>query len=246
MAGGDPLRPAVHGGALTMSSAQEALEARAGYVFRDRALLAQALIHASADAGISNERLEFLGDRVLGLVIASHLHERFPDAEEGSLSLRLNALVRKEACGEVGKALQLEAAIRASAGEARGAMAASIIADATEALIGAIFLDGGYKAARDFVLRHWQAQFERPVTSGQDAKTRLQEWTQARLKGKGLPQYRELSRSGSDHAPVFSVEVSVAGTGSAVGLGPSKRQAEQDAAQKLLEMLGHSGPNTSA
>lgn len=229
-----------------MSGAHEALEARAGYSFRDRELLAQALTHASADAGLSNERLEFLGDRVLGLVIASHLHERFPAAEEGELSLRFNALVRKEACGEVGKALQLDAALRASAGEVRGAMAASIIADATEALLGAIFLDGGYKAARDFVLRHWQAQFERPVTSGQDAKTRLQEWAQARLKGKGLPQYRELSRSGSDHAPVFAVEVSVPGAGSAEGQGSSKRQAEQAAAQKLLEKLGQSGSNSPA
>lgn len=229
-----------------MSGAHEALEARAGYHFRDRALLAKALTHASADAGVSNERLEFLGDRVLGLAIAGFLHERFPDADEGELSLRLNALVRKEACSEVGRALSLDAAIRASAGEVRGAMAASIIADATEALIGAIFLDGGYKAARDFVLRHWQSQFERPVTSGQDAKTRLQEWAQARLKGKGLPQYRELSRTGSDHAPVFCVEVSVPGAGCAEGKGPSKRQAEQEAAQKLLEMLGHSGSNSPA
>lgn len=228
-----------------MDSAQQALEVRAGYRFSDATLLAQALTHASADAGLSNERLEFLGDRVLGLVIASHLHERFPDAEEGELSLRLNALVRKEACGEVGKALALDAVIRASAGEARGAMAASIIADATEALIGAIFLDGGYKAARDFVLRHWHTQFDRPVISGQDAKTRLQEWAQARLKGKGLPHYRELSRSGSDHAPVFVVEVSVPGAGSAEGRGSSKRQAEQEAAQKLLEKLEHSGSNTS-
>ncbi len=228
-----------------MAGRDEALQTRAGYRFRDTALLALALTHSSAEAGQSNERLEFLGDRVLGLVIAAHLHDIFPDTDEGGLSLRFNALVRKEACAEVGRALDLDAAIHVASGEARASITASMIADATEALIGAIFLDGGYKAARDFVLTHWQAQFHRPVTSGQDAKTRLQEWAQGRGRGTVLPLYREIGREGLDHAPVFRVEVSLEGQ-SATGEGPSKRQAEQAAAQKLLVKLGQSGSNTPA
>ena len=217
-----------------------ALVARLGHRFSDETLLDLALSHSSAvgTAGgrglFNNQRLEFLGDRVLGLVIAEWLLERFPDAEEGELAVRLNALVRRETCAEVAERVDLGASLVLGAGEDRagGREKAAILGDACEAVIAALYLDGGISAAARFIKAEWAGLLEGPVPVRRDAKTALQEWTQAR--GRGIPSYREVGRSGPDHAPDFTVRVQVSGLTPADGTGGSKRHAEQAAARAML------------
>lgn len=222
----------------TPSEKAAALEAAAGYAFSDRGLLDMALTHASVPKSpCNNERLEFLGDRVLGLVVAEMLYRAFPDEREGDLAKRLTALVQQAALARVAAELSLGSYVRLSAGEikAGGVKKDTILADAVEALIGAIYLDGGFGAAGDFVRARWQtllATFESPP---EDAKTRLQEWAQA--KGLPLPEYRVLSRTGSDHSPVFEVEVEVKGQGKAAASASSKRNGEKAAAALLLARI---------
>lgn len=219
-----------------------ALEDTLGHVFTDQALLRRALTHASADSAVSNERLEFLGDRVLGLVIAETLHERFPQEPEGLLTRRLHALVRWESCALVGEAIELWSALVLTksetandGGRARGA----IVGSAVEALIAALYLDGGLEAARAFITRHWLPLLDTLPTDRRDAKTRLQEWSQSGGRGeRGAPAYTLVSRDGPDHAPHFVVEVRVAGHEPAQGQGASKREAEQAAADALLAREG--------
>jgi len=220
----------------------KALETRLGIQFSDLPLLQRALMHPSAldrlpDAG-TNQRFEFMGDRVLGLIIAEALLERFPRAEEGELALLYNALVRKEACAAVAEKLDLGAYLILGPGEERagGREKPAILADACEALIAAIYFEGGLEAVRTFVLREWQPLFEAPPKPGRDAKTALQEWAQS--KGFGLPVYRVKGRSGPDHAPLFTVEVEVKGVKPVEGSASSKRQAEQAAAEALLSQQG--------
>jgi len=213
------------------------LEERLGHRFQDEALLKRALTHASADAQRSNERLEFLGDRVLGLVVAEKLQALYPQDNEGALALKLNALVRQEACAAaaqvagLGDHIVLAKSEMASGGRGRPA----ILACACEAVIAALYLDGGLDAARSFVARNWEQAFASLTQDMRDAKTSLQEWAQAR---KLAPQYRQVGREGPDHAPRFTVEVSVAGFGPETGEGGSKREAEQDAARRLLDKIG--------
>ena len=214
-----------------------ALQGRLGYRFKDSALLERALTHASTDTKQSYERLEFLGDRVLGLVIADLLYRRFGEEPEGALAKRHTGLVRLETLARVGRELGLGAALRLEGGdlaEHRGNP--SLIADSCEAVLAAIFLDGGYKAAEDVVVRFWTPLLEEDLTPPQDPKTALQEWAQA--KGLALPSYKEVSRSGPDHALHFVIEVSLEGHGPARGEGNSKRAAEKAAADQLLSELG--------
>lgn len=213
------------------------LEAALAYRFSDPGLLDMALTHASAKAdrgAIDNERLEFLGDRVLGLVIAEALLVRFPAAHEGELAPRFNELVRKKTLADLAQSLGLPAAIRLAKGEiVEGSRAReTILADACEAVIAAIYLDGGLAPARDFVLRSLKDHFERLRDVPRDAKTALQEWAQAR--GGPPPSYSIIARSGPDHAPRFTVRVVVQNVGTADGEGLSRRNAEQAAAQALL------------
>jgi ribonuclease-3 len=216
-----------------------ALEGRLDHVFRNPELLARALTHASADARASNERLEFLGDRVLGLVIAEKLYATFPDDSEGALALKLNALVRKEACAAAAEAAGLAGRLILANSEAGsgGRQKAVILASACEAVIAALYLDGGMAPARAFIEHYWEGQFAALNDDMRDAKTALQEWAQSR-KGSGGPVYRLVSREGPDHAPRFEIEVRVKGAEPATGQGGSKREAEQAAAQALLESLG--------
>jgi len=215
------------------------VEDRLGYRFRDPALLERALTHASATSKASNERLEFLGDRVLGLVIAERLFADNPADPEGALALKLNTLVRQEACAAAFEAagiaghLVLARAETASGGRKK----AVILAGACEAVIAALYLDGGMPPARAFIERYWDAMVSSLPQEMRDAKTALQEWSQAR-KGGGVPVYKMTGRSGPDHAPRFTVEVSVSGQEPAVGEGGSKRDAEQDAAHKMMVRLG--------
>jgi len=220
-----------------------AFEQRIGYRFKDPALLEQALTHISALSGARNraasyQRLEFLGDHVLGLVISDMLFRAFARADEGEMSRRLADLVRKEACADVGRAIDLGAAIRLGASEANagGRGRTAILADVCEALIGAVFVDGGYPAAAALIERFWSERMRTPARPLRDSKTVLQEWAQAR--GLPTPAYREVERKGPDHDPEFRVTVELPDLAPAEGLGRSKRAAEQAAAAAMLTRAG--------
>jgi ribonuclease-3 len=218
-------------------------EERIGYRFKDPALLEQALTHISALTGARNragsyQRLEFLGDHVLGLVISDMLFRAFTRADEGEMSRRLADLVRKEACADVGRTIELGAAIRLGASEANagGRARTAILADVCEALIGAVFIDGGYPAASALIERLWSERMRTPARPLRDSKTVLQEWAQAR--GLPTPAYREVERKGPDHDPEFRVTVELPDLAPAEGMGRSKRSAEQAAAAAMLTRAG--------
>jgi ribonuclease-3 len=221
-----------------MTKARDArgrLEAVLGHRFKNSDLLAEALTHRSAadEATPSNERLEFLGDRVLGLVIAGMLIGRFPSADEGELSRRHTALVRREALAEVAESIDLQSHVIFGPSDAKaGRENAGLLADACEAVIGALFLDGGLDVARSFIENAWAEMIVDGDAGQRDAKTRLQEWAQAR--GRSLPEYEVTNREGPAHAPRFVVTVRVEGEAPASGEGGSKRAAEQAAAVALL------------
>ena len=222
-----------------MADRISAFETRIGRSFIDRALLERALTHASHGDGRSrtqsNERLEFLGDRVLGLLAASWLHAEFADVDEGGLAHRLNAIVDKGGCARAARRCRLGEALRLSPAEDRmgGRDKDSILADACEAVIGALYLDGGLDAARAFFDTMWAEELAGLTQRPKDAKSRLQEWAAAR--GLGSPVYEILGRKGPDHRPVFSVAVRVDGAGEAIGEGGSKQAAQQAAAHALFE-----------
>jgi ribonuclease-3 len=220
-----------------------AFEDRIGYRFKDPALLEQALTHISALTGARNragsyQRLEFLGDHVLGLVVSDMLFRTFPKADEGEMSRRLADLVRKEACADVARTIELGAAIRLGSSEnnAGGRSRTAILADVCEALIGAVFIDGGYEAACGLITRLWEQRMRTPKRPLRDPKTLLQEWAQAR--GLPTPAYREVERKGPDHDPEFRVTVELPGRGPCEGVGRSKRAAEQAAAAEMLTREG--------
>ncbi len=232
------LEPAGQAGALTSGRRDLAeLEAHLGYAFRDRSLLAQALTHVGGAASriCSYQRLEFLGDRVLGMAVAAMLVEAFPTAEEGELSRRLAGLVRRESCAAVAAGWQVEPFIRLAPGERR-TLRQAIGGDICEAIIGAVFLDGGFAAARPLVERAFAALMHAPHHPLRDPKTALQEWAQA--KGLAAPVYRELGRVGPDHAPEFTVAVRVDTLADAEARGGSKRLAEQAAAAAFMAREG--------
>ena len=219
------------------------LEDRIGYRFTDPPILEMALTHISALKGARNragsyQRLEFLGDHVLGLVISDMLYRAFPKADEGELSRRLADLVRKETCTEIARSVDLGAVIRVGSSEhnAGARSRPAILADVCEAVIGAVYLDGGYKAAEEVVERLWQVRLRATAQPLRDPKTVLQEWAQAR--GLPTPAYREIARSGPDHSPEFRVAVQLPALAPAEGLGRSKRAAEQAAAAAMLAREG--------
>jgi len=218
------------------------LETRIGYDFVDKSLLDSALTHISALSGKSRtgsyQRLEFLGDHVLGLVISDMLYRAFGKADEGELSRRLADLVRKEACAEVARSIDLGAAIRLGTSEANagGRQRAAILADVCEALVGAVFIDGGYAAAAAMVEQLWGERLRTPARPLRDPKTVLQEWAQAR--GLPTPSYREVARTGPHHDPEFRVAVELPEFIPAEGMGRSKRAAEQAAAAAMLSREG--------
>jgi ribonuclease III len=221
------------------------LEKRLGHSFKTPSLLQRALTHSSARGGNvsvrDNERLEFLGDRVLALVIVDALLKAFPDDSEGALARRTNRLVRRETCTEMAQALDLGRFLIladseiASGGRRKG----TILADAMEAVLGAIFLDAGFDAARDVILSLWKHRIHDDAGVDADAKTALQEWAQG--NNYPLPNYREVERTGPDHAPRFVAEVTVGDDIHARGEGPSKRIAEQAAAAAALAGQQQSG-----
>jgi len=212
-----------------------------GHAFKRPALLKEAMTHRSALQGHSrthgsNERLEFIGDRVLGLAMAEWLAERFPREQEGELGRRLAHLVSQPVLATVAEEMGLAAALSVAPGEARAGVAqrATVLADALEAALGALYLDAGLEVARDFVRRAWNDAMIGQAEPPKDAKTGLQEWAQKR--GLELPAYGVTGRSGPPHAPEFTVTVCV-GEAAETGSGGSKRAAEQRAAEALLARL---------
>lgn len=215
------------------------LQKRIGYVFANSALLEEAITHISFNPeGISYQRLEFLGDRVLGVVISTMLFDAFPNAPEGELSQRLADLVRKETCAEVARSWNLGDCLRLGQGEKRSGAKKrdAMLGDACEAVIGAVYQDGGLEAATTLIRHAWEGRMHAPRAVPRDAKTALQEAVQAR--GLPVPIYETASRSGPDHAPHFVVSVKVAGLGDITGEGSSKRQAEHAAAEAFLRREG--------
>ncbi len=215
------------------------LETSLGHRFAQPDLLKQSLVHSSMAHNrfarmLSNERLEFLGDRVLGLVIADLLFQRFPEEEEGTMARRHVALVRRESLTSVAHTIDLASHLVMSRGEedSGGRQNPAILADACEAVIAALYLDGGIEAAGTFIRRYWIPLLLEDPDPPKDAKTALQEWAQKR--GLELPLYTEISREGPAHAPLFTVKVTVTGLGTKAASGASKRIAEQAAAGALL------------
>jgi ribonuclease-3 len=224
---------------MKLGAELRAFQDRIGHVFSDPALLVCSLTHSSFSSATrpDNQRLEFLGDRVLGLVIAEALFRADTAAPEGQLAPRYNALVRKETCADVAREIDLGAVLKLGRSEmmSGGRRKQALLADAMEAVIAAVYLDGGYETARDMVLRLWRARIVQVKADARDAKTALQEWAQARRQPP--PAYREISREGPDHAPVFTVEVSLPNGEKETAAAQTKRQAEQAAAQALLERM---------
>lgn len=226
-----------------MPPSPSALEQHLGHVFKDRSLLTKALSHRSFGAD-HNERLEFLGDAVLSLVISSDLYQRFSVLAEGDLSRVRASLVREEALHRLALQIELPAHLRLGAGEARsgGSKRASILADALEALFGAIYLDAGFETAYQVVHRLFVQDLESPALQslGKDPKTELQEWLQARREA--LPAYRIAQTTGSAHQQTFVVVCEIqSGRVSAQGQGNSRRAAEQQAAQAVLQQVKSQG-----
>jgi ribonuclease-3 len=247
LAVGRALGPVVHDRSMSRKAkntvAREELEQRIGYTFADKSILDRALTHISAASpklgrGGSYQRLEFLGDHVLGLAVSDMLYRAFPKGDEGELSRRLADLVRRESCADVARAIDLGAALRLGGSEssAGGRRRTATLADVCEALIGAVFVDGGYPAAAAFIERLWHDRMITPARPLRDPKTMLQEWAQGR--GLPTPTYREVERKGPHHNPEFRVAVDVPKLAPAEGIGRSKRAAEQAAAAAMLTREG--------
>ncbi len=211
-----------------------------GHTFNHPDILRRAVTHASAEPRAWNayERLEFLGDRVLALILAEHLLDRFPHEREGSIAKRHVSLVRRETLAEVAHSIDLGRFLIISRGEDEAGARASdtILSDAMEAVIGALYLDGGLEVTRRFILRYWNPVLELDRRPPQDPKTALQEWAQGRRLP--LPFYETVIQTGPAHAPEFTVEVRVEGLAPQRAVGKSKRLAEQSAAAAMLEAIG--------
>ncbi len=229
---------------MKLSSELRAFQDRLGYVFTDPALLVRAVTHASMSSATrdDNQRLEFLGDRVLGLVMAEALLDVDPDASEGQLAPRFNALVRKETCAEIAREIDLGKVLKLGRSEmmSGGRRKLALLGDAMEAVIAAVYRDAGFEVARTLVLSLWGARVHTVQDDARDAKTSLQEWAQAR--GLPPPAYVETKRSGPDHAPQFTIEVQLRDGQAATATAGSKRQAEQAAARSLLNQVETPSP----
>ena len=212
-----------------------------GYTFTNPDLLELALTHSSVHGGrrpfelVDYERLEFLGDRVLGLLVADLLMEAFPNEEEGSLAKRHAALVRRETLAQVALSVGVDTHMKLGIFDENLRTNQTVLADVCEAIIGALYQDGGLNVARNFVTQNWNMMLRSAITPPKDSKTELQEWVQK--KGHPLPIYREISRSGPDHNPEFVIEVTVQGQSSCCALGKSKREGQQNAAQLMMEQI---------
>lgn len=212
---------------------------RLGHDFSQPELLIRALTHSSiaSQTRPDNQRMEFLGDRVLGLVMSEALFLADQSASEGQMAPRFNALVRKETCADVARQIDLGAALKLGRSEmvSGGRRKQALLGDAMEAVLAAVYLDGGYECARDVILSLWRERIDSVAADARDAKTALQEWAQARAQVP--PIYVEMSRDGPAHAPMFTIEARLASGETQQAAAPTKRQAEQAAAKSLLKRL---------
>ncbi len=208
-----------------------------GYKFKNEGLLREALTHPSLEGNANYQRMEFIGDRVLGLTIAVWMYELHPEADEGGLASRHTNLVRREACAKVAEELDLGSYLHMakSSEDTGGRKRKTILADTCESIIGAIYLDAGYAAAEKFIRRKWVNLANNVKVAERDAKTKLQELVQA--KGKATPVYTTIDKKGPDHEPTFTIAVRVKDEGEEIAKGHSKRGAEQQAANLMLERL---------
>jgi len=224
---------------VKLSTDLQAFSGRLGYTFVKPDYLVRSVTHSSmvSPHRDDNQRLEFLGDRVLGLVMAEALLKADPNAPEGLLAPRFNALVRKETCADVARQVDLGAVLKLGRSEMKtgGRRKEALLADAMEAVIAAVYQDGGFEAARDVILRLWGKRVNNVADDARDAKTALQEWAQAR--GETPPQYVEVARTGPDHQPIFTIEARLSYGPSEQATAGSKRQAEQAAASALLKKV---------
>ncbi len=216
------------------------LEKNLGYTFKNLSFLEKALTHPSAlppGQGVDFERLEFLGDRVLGLIVATWLFEEFPKEKEGDLARRFTGLVRKETLVEVAQSIALDQSMvmKREKSSSQTKRLETLLADGCEALIGALYLEGGLEAAQSFIHQNWRNYVKENHEPPRDPKSTLQEWAQG--QGKIHPHYRIIESSGPAHAPQFVVDVQVEGFDPARGEGSSKRLAEQEAAQHMLNVI---------
>ncbi|GAA6178265.1 ribonuclease III [Sulfitobacter pacificus] len=224
---------------MKLSGDLRAFQGRIGHEFSDPALLVRAVTHASMSSANrdDNQRLEFLGDRVLGLVMAEALLASDRQASEGQLAPRFNALVRKETCADVAREIDLGQVLKLGRSEmiSGGRRKQALLGDAIEAVIAAVYQDAGFEASRALILRLWGNRIDTVKDDARDAKTALQEWAQARKLPP--PKYLEVARSGPDHAPVFTIAARLENGAEAQATAPSKRSAEQAAATTLLAQL---------
>jgi ribonuclease-3 len=224
---------------MKLSAELRAFEGRIGHRFSSAELLVRAVTHASMSTPNrdDNQRLEFLGDRVLGLVMAEALLSEDAGASEGQLAPRFNALVRKETCADVARQIDLGKVLKLGRSEmlSGGRRKQALLGDAIEAVIAAVYLDAGFGAAKEMVLRLWGTRISAVEEDARDAKTALQEWAQARKLSP--PRYEQTGRSGPDHAPQFTIVARLENGGEASATASSKRVAEQAAAQKLLDEM---------
>ena len=224
---------------MKLSADLRAFAGRVGHDFKKPDHLIRAVTHSSMSSAHrdDNQRLEFLGDRVLGLVMAEALLRADPNATEGQLAPRFNALVRKETCADVARQIDLGAVLKLGRSEMKsgGRRKEALLADAMEAVIAAVYEDGGFETARAMVLRLWGDRIHQVEADARDAKTALQEWAQAR--GEVPPAYVEIARSGPDHSPQFTIEARLASGPAEQATAGSKRQAEQAAAAALLKKV---------
>ena len=222
---------------MTMDYPLFELEQRIGYRFKNITYMEQALTHSSKSGSNNNERIEFLGDRVLNLVMAHALFEQFPNENEGTLAKKHSSLVQGKMLAAVGHTLNIGDFMVMSDAERQsgGGDNENMVSDAMEALLGAVYLDGGLEPARIIIIKLWDKYILSPMEDHVDSKTELQEWVQAR--GLPLPEYDIVGRTGPDHAPVFEIEVKVEGFAPVTAVGSSRRQAEKEAARKMMAQV---------
>jgi ribonuclease-3 len=219
-----------------MGESIKELEKIIKYTFKNTSLLRTSLTHKSFDKERNNEKLEFLGDRVLGLVISEKLLEKFPDEKEGIIDKKFSNLVNKNTCSLIAKKLNLKKFLYLGASQKNLERSGDkIISDSLEAIVGAIFLDGGLKASQKFILNFWNFYLDKSIITLVDSKTQLQEYSLKKFKE--LPKYNFHKKTGPEHKPFFKTEVQIPNSKKASGIGTSKKNAQQNAASKLLKLL---------
>jgi ribonuclease III len=202
--------------------------------FKDKKLLQSALTHKSSNQKLNNEKLEFLGDRVLGLILSKKLYDLYPNDSEGILDKKFAILVKKKTCSDIAWSLGMQNyIITGNQNKKINNTDQKILSDACEAIIGAIFIDRGFEYVKNFIIKNWKKNLEESIITVLDAKTRLQEYSLKRFKK--LPTYKTISSTGPKHNPEYKISVSITGTKDFIGIGNSKQKAEQNSAEKLLK-----------